>query len=60
MPVSYRRRLPVPEFCAVCGEEIPGRYEHRGPPRTVCLDKRCETRRDAARRVLRSAQEARP
>ena len=60
MPVSYRRKLPVPEHCEICGKEIPGRYEHRGPPRTVCLDKRCETRRDAARRSARNTQEAHP
>ena len=55
----YRRKLPVPEHCIICGDEIPGRYEHPGPPRTVCLNVRCETRRDAARRAT-APQESRP
>ena len=60
MPVAYRRKVPVRENCCICGKEIPGRYEHPGPPRTVCLDVRCETRRDYARRIVRVAQEAHP
>lgn len=58
MPVAYRRKRSVPTHCAVCGDEIPDRGVNPGPPREVCLRKRCETRRDAAKRAARSTQEA--
>ena len=60
MPVPYRRKLVVPEFCCVCGQSLEGQWFRRGPPRTVCERRPCIQARDNATRARRAAQEAHP
>lgn len=55
MPSEYRRKLPVPTHCVVCGRELPAPWFRPGPPRQVCPGSRCEAKRDWATRTKRAA-----